>query len=317
MDASAENQFRKDAMRRNLVNRHQTSIRLHRFAGIAIVCILVLLTNMSELLRALPPGQTPGAGSSATSNGATSSFVDPPRDAQAISILNQVLTAGGGAQAIVAVSDYTATGNIVTGDDKGTVTLRGLHGWEFRMDISDSTGSHSTGVHQGKLFTKAIDGKVDIPQHHSNTDQFALPVWTPLYPAGYAFQSAFVAHVVGGKALGVSMVGTSEINGHSVYDIRISTGPFTTESQPGSKNLPTRPSRDLFIDTSTFQIVAFRETVPRSPTHEVDYDNYRPVNGVLMPFTIAESYGGQTVATIQIDQITFNSGLALSAFSVE
>jgi hypothetical protein len=73
----------------------------------------------------------------------------------------------------------------------------------------------------------------------------------------------------------------------------------------------------LFIDTSTFQIVAFRETVPRSPTHEVDYDNYKSVNGVLVPFAISESYGGQVVATIQINQITFNSGLVPSVFSVQ
>ena len=36
----------------------------------------------------------------------------PPRDPQAVTILNQVIAAGGGADAIAAVSDYTATGTV-------------------------------------------------------------------------------------------------------------------------------------------------------------------------------------------------------------
>jgi hypothetical protein len=301
------------------VNRSQISIKAKWLAGTVILNFLSLVTSQAAPLPALSPGQAvnPSSGPVSATSTTASAIVDPPRDAQAVSILNQVLTAAGGAPAIAAVSDYTATGNVVTGNDKGTITLRGLHGWEFRMDIADSTGTHSTGVHQGKLFTKAVDGTVDIPQQNKNRDRFALPVWTPLFPAGYAFQSAFVTHVVSGKAFSVSMVGSTEINGHSVYDVRISLGPSTTTSQPGDRNLIRRPSRDLFIDTSSFQIVAFRESVPRNPMHEVDYDNYKPVNGVLMPFTISESYGGQTVATMQINQITFNTGLVASVFSVQ
>jgi hypothetical protein len=301
------------------VNRSHFSSKRHQVAEIVIFSILVLATSQAGRLLALPPGQAiaPGSGPPSPSNATASSFVEPPRDALAMSILNQVLVAGGGAQAIAAVSDYTAAGNVTTGNDKGSITIRGLHGWEFRMDINGSAGAYSSGVHQGKIFTKAADGTVDIPQQNRHRDRFALPVWTPMFPAGYAFQSAFVAHVLSGKAFGVLSAGTAEINGHSAYDIRITAGPFPAATQSGAGSLTTRPSRDLFIDASTFQIVAFRETVPRNPTHEIDYSNFKLVNGVLMPFAISESFGGHVVATIQIDQITFNSGLVPSAFSVQ
>lgn len=256
------------------MNRSQISSKLHQSVGIVICSILSLVTSRAGLLRALPHGQAAAAGSVpvSTSTATASSFVDPPRDAQAMSILNQVLAAGGGVPAIAAVSDYTATGNVVTGNDKGTITIRGHHRWEFRMDVNGPTGTHSSGVHHGMVFIQAEDGTVSIPQQKGNhPDRFALPVWTPMFPAGVAFQSAFVAHVVSGKVFAVSYIGTTEINGRSAHDIRIVAGPFTATPQSVKGDLSARPTRDLFIDTSTFQIVAFRESVPRNPIHEVDY----------------------------------------------
>ncbi len=279
--------------------------------------ILVLLVGLFGVSYSY--SQITGIASDTSSPAAASpAFVSPPQDPQAMSILNRVLAAGGGTQAIAGVSDYTATGSFGAGAQPSSVTIHGLGGWEFRMDVSGPTGTHSSGVHQGMVFSKADDDTVSIPQQKGNPpNRFALPVWTPLFPAGFAFQSAFVAHIVSTSIFGVSYLGVTKINGRSAHDIQIVVGPFTAASQPGKGASLPRPTRDLFIDTSTFQIVAFRETVPRNPTHEVDYSDYRVVNGVLMPFMISESFGGQTLPAIQINQIVFNTGLQPLTFAVQ
>src|ERR1700722_10393635 len=77
----------------------------------------------------------------------------PPQDPQAVAILNQVVTANGGTQAIGAVTDYTATGNITftaTQQIQGTVTIQGLIiGSEFRIDAILPAGTRSWVVDQG------------------------------------------------------------------------------------------------------------------------------------------------------------------------
>jgi len=242
----------------------------------------------------------------------------PPRDPQAMSILNQSLEAAGGAKAIAAIADYTATGKHVAEGEQSSVTLRGLHGWEFRMDISGSKGTHSSGVHKGMVFEKAEGDTVNIPQQKSGqANRYALPVWTPMFPAGFVLQAAFVAHVLSGKVFGVAYNGTTEINGHSAFDIQVISGPFPAGTQLDPKQLSAHQTRDLFIDSTNYQIVAFRETTPRSPTHEVDYDDYKAVDGVQMPFTISELFGGHSHSTIHIDQFVFNTGLQPTAFDVQ
>jgi len=295
---------------------YQFSRTLFQFLAIALFTIVLTCACKALGASGLLPAQSASAGSGA--GAANPELVPAPQDPQAMSVLNQVLAGGGGAPAIAAVSDYTATGSVEAGGLQHSMTIRGLLGSEFRIDVSSPEGTYSSGVDQGMVFSKAVDGTVSRPQQsNGHPNPFALPVWTPLYPAGFAFPSAFVGNIVSATTFGVSYIGTTTINGHTVHDIRITAGPFTAASQSGTMRLGLRQTRDLFIDTSTFQIVAFRETVPRNPIHEVDYSNYEAVNGVLMPFTIYDSYGGQAGVTIQINQIVFNTGLQQSDFAVQ
>ena len=86
------------------------------------------------------------------------------QDARALNVLNQALTAGGGAQAIAAISDYTGTGNITYypgGPTQGTVTVIGTSSQEFRMDATVPSGLRSWAVHDGIVTTKNESGTID------------------------------------------------------------------------------------------------------------------------------------------------------------
>jgi hypothetical protein len=304
-------------------------MKLTRFYHLSFQCIVLILALFTIVSTSesqdggtsglLPAQSAPASPRSDADRGTKNpAFFSPAQDPEAMSILNEVLAAGGGAKSISAVSDYTATGRVIAAGQESRVTIRGRYGWEFRMDVSGPAGTHSSGVHEGKVFEKAEGGAVSMPQKSSGQrSRFAPPVWTPMFPAGFAFQTAFVAHVVNMKNFEVSYIGATEINGHIVHDIRITAGPFSAASQRGNSDSVLRYARELFVDTSTFQIVAFREVVPRNAIHEVAYADYRLVEGVLMPLKISESLGGHPIADIEIDRIEFNTGLQPAAFAAE
>ena len=49
---------------------------------------------------------------------------------------------------------------------------------------------------------------------------------------------------------------------------------------------------------------------------EVDYSNYQPISGVLVPMHIQKSMNGAPLLDVTLTGVVFNSGLALSEFSV-
>jgi hypothetical protein len=85
-------------------------MRFTRFS--LLLCFLIL--NVSVRSQQTQPLSTPPPA---------------PKDPQAVSVLNQALTVAGGAAAIRAIADYTATGNITyhwNPEVQGVVTVRGL-----------------------------------------------------------------------------------------------------------------------------------------------------------------------------------------------
>lgn len=76
-------------------------------------------------------------------------------------------------------------------------------------------------------------------------------------------------------------------------------------------------AREFFIDTLTLQIVMTQDLVPKNVVQQIHYSNYAAVSGILVPFAISEELGGQKTWTIQVTQMTFDSGLQDSAFVVQ
>ncbi|HEV2248759.1 MAG TPA: hypothetical protein VGW37_19110 [Terriglobia bacterium] len=242
-----------------------------------------------------------------------------PQDPQAVSVLNQALSVAGGAAAISAIQDYSATGTITYNPDQnlqGSVLIQGLGSTDFRMDATLPDGVRSMAITQGVLTTKAEDGKVSsfAPQTFAPSSD-AFPYRTPLFASSIALPWHQLARVLGSRGFSVSYKGITQADGHSVHDIQFQRIPAGSASPANPILQP--PSREVFIDTSTFQVVMTQEAVPKNSMLRVHYSGYRSVSSILMPFSIAEELDGSQVWSVQLSQVAFNTGLQESAFTIQ
>jgi hypothetical protein len=255
----------------------------------------------------------------AQQSASTATPPQPVSDPQALSVLNQALSVAGGAQAVTAISDYTASGKIVyypSGQVDGTVTVMGTNSQELRIDATLPAGVRSWAVHDGIVTTKTESGTIDSFGSNANLPSSdAYPYETPLFAAGLLFPVEPLAVLTSHEIFSILYNGTTQVDGHAVYDIVVHLDPSGSSS--AGTQLGSGPTREIFVDTTTFQIVMVRDRLPRDVRQEVHYSDYRAIDGVLMPFSVTESIDGQAIWSIQLNQITFNSGLQASAFVIQ
>jgi hypothetical protein len=230
----------------------------------------------------------------------------PVQDPQAVNVLNQALNFAGGTAAIVAIQDYTATGVVTYNSDQdlhGSVTIQGMGSNEFRMDATLPEGVRSFAVTQGVVVTKAEDGKVSslAPQTFAPSSD-AFPYETPIFASSIALPWRQLARVLGSSGFSISYQGIVKIDGHSVHEIRFQhinagVGPSNDQAiQPAS--------REVFIDTSTFQVVMTEDIVPKHSTHRLHYSDYRPMSGIMIPFSVIEELDGSQTWAVQLSEVT-------------
>jgi hypothetical protein len=238
------------------------------------------------------------------------------QDPQAVSVSNQALSLAGGSQALKAVADYTGSGNITYHghpDVQGAVSIKALNSIAVRLDATLPTGVRSWAIHDGVATRKHEDGTLSVAANNPNVPSSdAFPYQTPLFPSSIAFPYHQLTVVLASPSFGIAYKGITQVDGHSVHDIQVQR-----VSAGGSDPMSKYHARELFIDTTTFQIVMTRDFVPKGGAHEIHYSNYTAVSGILVPFAITEDLGGQATWTIQLSQMTFNSGLQDSAFVLQ
>jgi hypothetical protein len=243
----------------------------------------------------------------------------PPatKDPLAVSVLNQSLSGAGGALAIKAVADYTATGNIIyhwNPEVQGGVTVRGLGLGQLRVDANLPRGMHSSVISGGQTSTKAEDGAVSqYPPPYPVPSSDAFPYQPPMFPGSLVLPHTQLAAVLNDPLFSISDKGVVQIDGHAVHDIQAQMV-FPGQTQPD--NMAEYQIIDFFIDTSTIQLVMIQDNVPKHIVHQIRYSDYKTVSGVLVPFSIGEEMGGQKTREIRLDQASFNTGLQDAEFSL-
>lgn len=229
------------------------------------------------------------------------------KDPQAVAVLTQTLVAAGGLSAIAAIQDVTGAGNITyyqPQNSQSSVTIRGRELDQFRLDATLlPSGISAQAISNGQMTVKLASGKTipidsDAPPHPS---RLFLP---------YLFLSAALA----GPEFGLSYKGVVELDGHSVADIEVQE--VVPDSVHPSALFREYHTIDFFIDTSTFQVSMMQDTVPNHLVRQTRYSAYGTVNGVVVPYTIAQQSGGLQTWMIQLNQINFNSGLQDSDFQL-
>lgn len=223
-----------------------------------------------------------------------------PKDPEAVRVLNQALTVAGGMTAIKAIRDYTATGNerYVGSSASNPVTFSARGFGDFRRDTSLSTGTRSWTVTAGQVSAKSEDGTVRLI--HSQA---------PMNTSGFVIPYLQLIAALDRPQLRLSYRGTTQINGHSVHKVRVQQVSLLNINV----NLPTQ-TIEFYVDASTFQVVSAQDVLPKGVPHELQYSDYRPVNGVLVPFSISESIAGQPNCVIQLSQVSINAGLTKASF---
>ncbi len=230
----------------------------------------------------------------------------PVRDPQALAILSQTLSAGGGMAQVRAIQDFTATGAITyfwAGDEvQGNVTLRGRGPWQFRLDANLPNGVRSWAVNNGSGSLREPSGTTtSIPFHNAvNFGSLTFPL-------------AHLAAALQEPSMSISYAGIVTTGGRQAHQIRVRQV-FNSQSDANDA-VGKLTARDYFIDVATFQILGTLDMVhpQRDPAdnhaHEIQFSDYRLANGILVPFSITERVAGQRTWNIQLDRISFNVGL--------
>jgi hypothetical protein len=215
-------------------------------------------------------------------------------------------------EAISAIKDFTAIGKIAYnwGDQPahGSVTIKDRGLSEFRLDASLDDGVHSWMVSDGKALEKPPDGASK-----------PLPIQNALKPASVTFPLLQLVAGMTDPSTSISYVGLVHHKGQQAYDIRLQKT-FPAHTDPlGLRSRITKA--DFLIDPSTFLILSVRDMAyrrdnkPGESRHEMQFSGYQQKNGILVPLAIKELIGKQETVSIQLSQITFNSGLTHADFT--
>jgi hypothetical protein len=230
----------------------------------------------------------------------------PARDAQAIAILEKAIAAAGGTSRIVSLQDFAATGKIIyywAGEEvKGTATIRGRGTDQFRLDADLPTGKRSWAVSRGAGSLKETDGSITpIPYHNA----VALGTVTLAH--------AKLAAAVLDQSFRISYVGLQQVVDQQFHQIHISRQPISGQT---ANNATTELGAiDIFIDPVSFMVVGIqdqthpKQTMAVDISHSIYFSDFRPINGMSIPFLVTERINGQRTWSLQLDQIAFNTGL--------
>ncbi|HTZ74657.1 MAG TPA: hypothetical protein VMB47_12100 [Candidatus Aquilonibacter sp.] len=264
-------------------------MRATRFVCFISICLAALIGNLSAQESTTQPATA-------------------VKDPQALSIINQSLAAVGGAAAIEAIQDYTGTGTVsyYWGDgEQGSVTVKGKGTGDFRVDAVLPEGSRTWAVSNGAGFVSDADGdtKSTPYQNAINLGSLTLPY-------------LFLANTLQDPSSDIAYIGLESHNGVQVEHVQ--THEVTSPDYNGMFASLTK--RDFYFDSGSSRLLFERDSTHPSNSATVDYprevrfSDYQQVSGVWAPFLIEEFVNNQPTETIQLDQLSFNSGLQETAF---
>jgi len=237
----------------------------------------------------------------------------PQRDAQAIEILSRVVQAAGGAQAVANIRDITESGEITFhwGEGhKGSVTIKTLNGNHFRMEADLPEGKRVWAVKAGLGSVREPKGGVHVISGDNaiNLENLTFPI----------------VHIVAAlrdSASDISFVGIEKRDDRSIYRLRLRGHLGLGKAQEGPGFVVVK---DLLIDALTFGIVSIEDHPFRTydaskkqsdkPSREIDFGDFRTINGIQVPFSITTRLMGQKTLTIDLSNVAFNTDVSEQDF---
>lgn len=211
-------------------------------------------------------------------------------------VIKKNIDAHGGVQKLKAVKSIKASGKIIQQGIEIPITLQQKRATMVRMEAT----------FQGKSMVQAYDGetgwKIDPFQGSSDPEKVAGDDLKDLQE-----QSDIDGALVDYKTKGhtVELLGKEDVEGTPAFKLKLT--------------LKNGDVRNIYIDADTYvdlKITSKRKT----PGGEIDIDqylgNYKPVNGLLFPFSIETKVKGQTVSQIVLDKIELDTAIEDSIFKM-
>jgi hypothetical protein len=245
----------------------------------------------------------------------------PDRDPVLLDVVTRAVNAAGGARALASVHDLTESGEITFywGEGvKGPVKIQTLGGGHFRMEADLSTGKRTWLVNDGNGTRKDADNQT-VP----------LPNENAINLGNLTFPMSLATAVLRDAATDISLVGIENRNGRSTYRLRVK-GRLGLSGNPNQLAVV----KDLLIDALNFSIVGVEDRPFRTyqgmklfdknseaggklsykPPRAIEFEDFRTINGVLVPFCVSAKLMGQRTFSIHFTSIVFNSNLSPDDF---
>jgi len=214
------------------------------------------------------------------------------------------------------LSDVTLTGTVrrVAGsdDETGTATLKAITNGSARIDLSLPSGLSSE---ISNLFAapSGVWSSADGVSH-------PIALHNLLSEPAWFFPAFGIARRLSGMGFVTTVVGTETHNGQTVQHISVSQA---TSAQVGLSGpaLQHLTQIEFYLDPVSLLPVALGfNTHPDNNElldipAEVDFSDYRAVNGAQVPFHVQKSLNGSLNLDFQVETVTFNTGLSASTFS--
>jgi len=232
----------------------------------------------------------------------------PPRDAQAIALLQSSVRAMGGS----VPADSVATGNVVV--VAGSLTS---HGTIRILTRGTDQSSEQIILPQSAYNVTFSRG---LAQETNNSATSGLPIERAATSQSVCFPLPFLAAALVNADESIQYVALETVGQQSLQHLRIRN---TYASRPNLLQLSEFTTFDVWLDASTGlpQRISFlrrdgRGAVPRVPM-DAYFSNYKAASGALYPMQINLSLNGTPWTTITISTVTFNAGLTDSTFSIQ
>lgn len=211
-------------------------------------------------------------------------------------IIAKHLAARGGADKIKAVQSMQATGKMLMQGMEAPFVIKMKRPNELRMEINV----------QGKIIVRAYDGKeawMIMPFMGSPDPQRLSGDETKEVDDDADIDGPLVDYQAKGNK--VELLGKEDMEGTDVYKLKVT--------------LKSGSERTIFIDGESFLELKSTSKVTRNGQEfEVDttVSNYKPVNGLLYPFSVESKANGQTLQQMTVDSYEVDVPMDESIFKM-
>jgi hypothetical protein len=270
------------------------------------ICLLAFSATISISAQ----GTQPNPPQLATNDVASSQAAAPTNNATALDKLEMAARAQTGSSAVI--SNFIATGTMtrfLAGEEvSSSAVWKAQSTGEVRLDANFEGLPKSLLISGGYAKSIDIEGKLS-PAANDPEGQAVLGL---LSLSSWKIKDRLADH-----STVIELV--TEPADASTIHLRWTTRP---EPQKGHKHSTTKPPAiDVYLDAKTFLVRRFVSELhapyggDTTYAYELDFDDYRSEQGLMLPFLVTEKVTGQTTWKLAIDTYTVNTDLPEIAFA--